>query len=166
MNVVTRVKRRTAISTTPKWRPSEEGYALAREHLRDKTRQALRELEAMHPFDARALRAYILLPDHSVRLAQSREEWAMAMEYGTHRVARTEFDDGGYVSTIFLGTDHNYSFIGAPILFESIANIRGATVGETQRRYRTYDEAIAGHHEMVAEISASAEAIKKLTREP
>ncbi len=51
---------------------------------------------------------------------------------------------GVMVSTVFLGLDHNYTGKGGPILFETM--IFGAgRLDEEQWRYRTWDEAVAGH---------------------
>lgn len=47
------------------------------------------------------------------------------------------------VSTVFLGLDHNYTGKGPPILFETMID-RGDGWDE-QERYRTWDEAVAGH---------------------
>jgi hypothetical protein len=64
------------------------------------------------------------------------------------------------VSTVFLGIDHRFfSEDGPPVLFETMifANPRPdeAFPGELDgmmRRYATWDEAEAGHEEMVAEV--------------
>lgn len=48
------------------------------------------------------------------------------------------------VSTVFLGIDHSFDE-GYPILFETM--IFGGEHDQYQERYRTWDEAVKGHHE-------------------
>ena len=62
------------------------------------------------------------------------------------RVASDEIGESR-ISTIWLGIDHNFGFDGEPILFETMV-FGGALDGE-QWRYRTLDEALAGHNEIV-----------------
>jgi hypothetical protein len=75
---------------------------------------------------------------------------------------RVAFTDLGFgtVSTVFLGIDHRFFFEeGPPILFETML-FANAEPGERfpeeldglMRRYATWDEAEAGHEEMVAEV--------------
>jgi hypothetical protein len=116
---------------------------------------------------------YILNDDHSVTAVQVYNPdgtlnqpalltWGKWFGEGDEkrRVAWTEFEDGSHVSTVFLGLDH--SFIdGPPILFESMTftgQTRKSQVlsGEyheelDQRRYETWDQAVAGHEELVRE---------------
>lgn len=64
------------------------------------------------------------------------------------RVDLTDVDDLT-VSTVFLGYDVGYSEIrgGQPILFETM--IFGPGLSEVADRYATWDEAVAGHAEIV-----------------
>lgn len=61
---------------------------------------------------------------------------------------------GVQVSTVFLGMDYNYSFLGPPIeripiLWETmIFDSRGH--GTRQERYTSYEDAVAGHARAVA----------------
>jgi hypothetical protein len=88
------------------------------------------------------------------------EEWGRWMETGRRQV---DFSDLGYctVSTVFLGVDHRFGE-GPPILFETM--VFGPPEGTTSfpeewdgrmNRYATWDEAAAGHAEMVAELRAA-----------
>ena len=54
------------------------------------------------------------------------------------------------VSTVFLGFDHNWNGKGAPVLFETMCFVEG-DAGDTLpfNRYRTWEEAEAGHAEAV-----------------
>jgi hypothetical protein len=55
-----------------------------------------------------------------------------------------------WVSTIFVGLDHNYSDRGPPNLFETMAFVGDHSVG--QERYATLAEAEEGHARAVAEV--------------
>lgn len=66
------------------------------------------------------------------------------------RVAWTEVGDR-QVSTVFLGLEHGWRD-GKPVLFETM--VRTAGKWDDQRRYCTWDEAVAGHEEKVAELRA------------
>lgn len=80
------------------------------------------------------------------------ETWARWFEAaGTARqVARTEIDEA-YVSTVFLGIDHNFMG-GAPILFETM--IFGGPWDQGQWRYMSRAQAIAAHDQIVACVRA------------
>lgn len=54
------------------------------------------------------------------------------------------------ISTIFLGTDHNYSNSGSPVLFETM--IFGGEFDQHQIRYNSYDRAYSGHLNCVNHI--------------
>jgi hypothetical protein len=59
------------------------------------------------------------------------------------------------VSTVFLGIDHSHGRPGGPILFETMIFGGGVALDGLQRRYRTFDEAEAGHAEIVARVRAA-----------
>lgn len=77
-------------------------------------------------------------------------KWAEWFEthYEERRVGLTE-KRGVYVSTVFLGIDHNFGFAGEPVLFETMVFKKGKEVH--QERYRNWGEAEAGHHRNVAQ---------------
>jgi len=82
-------------------------------------------------------------------------EWARWFEAADRRVDRTEIVPGIYVSTIFLGTDHNWSDVGPPLLFETMCfnDYDEVAIGrDTFGRYATWEEAKAGHASAVAEL--------------
>jgi len=80
----------------------------------------------------------------------------------SRRVDYTEIVAGCFVSTVFLGVDHNFSGDGPPILFETMVfggepteiHYRGVNSGfeDYTRRYATYGEAHKGHWEVVDEV--------------
>ena len=74
--------------------------------------------------------------------------WAAATDGERPRVAKDEIGEV-YVSTVFLGVDHQFSY-GPPLLFETMV-FRGA-MDERQWRYATWDEAEAGHRRVVEAI--------------
>ena len=76
-------------------------------------------------------------------------EWAMWFETADRKVAETELANGLLVSTVFLGADHQFGE-GVPLLFETMVFPGGGNLDEQDcDRYSTWDEAVAGHEEMV-----------------
>jgi hypothetical protein len=85
---------------------------------------------------------------------------------GKRHVAFTEFargDERCSLSTVFLGVDHNFRGVGAPVLFETmIFGANGGSVGadgvdasdEYQERYTSWEAAEAGHAEARAMLEA------------
>lgn len=84
-------------------------------------------------------------------------EWAEWYEGADEqrRVAKTHIDTDEYVSTVFLGLDHNFTGEGPPILFETM--VFGGEFDEEQVRYATWDEAAEGHEQMVARLMRGRE---------
>jgi hypothetical protein len=168
MNVITRVKRRTAISTAPVvpvWRPSAEGYALAEAHRFD-TWLATEHKRPMY---------YRLLPDHSVQPMLGENamiDWAITFEKTTRPLIHTDVE-GWRVSTIFLGFDHSFMG-GTPELFETMVftattvtreifgRTRESHEGVEQHRYATYEQAMLGHAECVGRTQHIVWGINKL----
>jgi len=68
------------------------------------------------------------------------------------RVARDEFP-GCYVSTIFLGIDHQFGD-GPPLLFETM--VFGGSCDEDMDRYATLPEARVGHRRICEKVRAAA----------
>lgn len=97
---------------------------------------------------------YILNPDHTVRVTYDLMEWARFHEDITlRRIGRDKVGDVD-VSTVFLGSDHNYTG-GPPILFETM--VFGGEHDQWCRRWYTYDQAETAHHAVVADIAAGRE---------
>jgi hypothetical protein len=57
------------------------------------------------------------------------------------------------VSTVFLGLDHNYSFEGPPVLWETM--IFGGEHDSYQTRYTSKDDAVKGHEEALRLVRGS-----------
>ena len=69
-------------------------------------------------------------------------------EMNNRRIDRTVFDNGAYVSTVFLGIDHNYDpDSNTPILFETM--IFGGEFSEECTRTSTVEEAKQCHKDAV-----------------
>lgn len=69
---------------------------------------------------------------------------------GAQRVLRqTDARPGVVVSTVFLGTDHNFSGDGPALLWETM--VFGGALDETQERHASRAEPIAAHERLVAE---------------
>ncbi len=63
-------------------------------------------------------------------------------------VQQTQVNEWAWVSTVFLGLDHNYYDDGPPLLFETMCFWGGD--GQEQTRCSTWLQAEAMHREMVA----------------
>ena len=101
---------------------------------------------------------YYVLDGHEPRRVANVLEWARQFEFGRRQVGFTDLTYAT-ISTVFLGVDHGFSSEGPPILFETMvfANPKpGERFPEEldgmMQRYATWDEAEAGHAEMVAEV--------------
>ena len=106
---------------------------------------------------------------------------AMKQDRNYTIVARDDLPDGSYLSTVWLGLDHNYGWGGPPMIFETMrfsgesseaempGPLGGGTIeyhpsmefpdpfgepGETteQLRYTTEEEALAAHHEIMRRL--------------
>jgi hypothetical protein len=99
---------------------------------------------------------YILLEDHSIE-AVDLETWAKWFETADRKVRRTEYTDQAgeriLISTVFLGLDHSFSLDGPPILFKTM--VFGGSLDESQDRYATWDEAVAGHDKWVRKVCST-----------
>lgn len=67
------------------------------------------------------------------------------------RVAREEYPDGSYISTVFLGLDHGWGSL--PLLFETM--VFGGPCDGDQERCTTWKQAEAQHAEVVARVKAA-----------
>lgn len=78
-------------------------------------------------------------------------EWAALMEAVDARVVGRDDVGDAHVSTVLLGLDHNFGD-GPPVIFETMVFGYGDDEGEYQWRYRTKEEALAGHQRVVAAV--------------
>ena len=75
--------------------------------------------------------------------------WASSFGRGDRHVASTRLP-WCWISTVFLGIDHNFLLSGPPVLFETMSFWPG-DYQPHQYRYCTWDEAEAGHAVVVAD---------------
>src|SRR3990167_5954569 len=77
--------------------------------------------------------------------------WAKWFEKARHDrvVARTNVVPGSDVSTVFLGLDHQWGD-GPPLIFETM--VFGGPLDQETERYSTWEEAEAGHAQMVERV--------------
>lgn len=88
--------------------------------------------------------------------------WANFFEsFENRKVAQETLEDGTFVSTVFLGLDHNFSDNGPPLIFETMVfspEEKKVQFGDKERifhedleqsRYSTWEEAMNGHRETV-----------------
>jgi hypothetical protein len=89
--------------------------------------------------------------DHVVHPVDTMEEWSAHYDDECRVVAQTG-NDSIWVSTVFLGINHNFGFgkDTRPILFETM--VFGGKMDDYQYRYYTYDEALAGHNMVCEEL--------------
>mgnify|MGYP001603975392 FL=1 len=79
------------------------------------------------------------------------------------RVAETTLADGTWVSTVWLGLNHNWA-AGPPLIFETMAFESGEHLNELETaRYATEAQAIAGHARIVRRWKAKV--ARRLVRE-
>lgn len=89
---------------------------------------------------------HYVLDGHKTILCPDPMMWAKWYETAERRVEHTTITEDIYVSTVFLGLNHNYGS-GPPLLFETMV-FGGARDGDCSR-YSTWDEAERGHQEVV-----------------
>lgn len=79
--------------------------------------------------------------------------WALQFN-STERTIRQHFvGRKTFVSTVFLGLNHNFYDSGPPLLFESM--VFGGKLTDTQLRYPTTAAAIVGHYGLVIDAIAA-----------
>lgn len=93
---------------------------------------------------------YYILEGHITKPVGDLIEWANWFETANRHVA-DEIIDGVRVSTVFLGIDHSFCE-GRPLLFETMAFKVGSWSELVAERYSTWEEAEAGHKEIVARV--------------
>jgi hypothetical protein len=82
----------------------------------------------------------------------TRKQWAKLFHDRSYQQLAYDEVDGYAVSTVWLGFDHGHGYSEWPLLFETMV-FGGERGREEQRRYETEAEALAGHAELLAEVS-------------
>ncbi len=77
-------------------------------------------------------------------------EWAKLCEDPTYRrIEKTTLSNGKWISTVWLGLNHNYGR-GKPLIFETMVFLNKEDFGEIDmERYSTLKEAQRGHKRMI-----------------
>jgi hypothetical protein len=86
--------------------------------------------------------------NHTPVKCQSFEEFFAFVETD-HHVAETEVAEGVRISTVFLHAPPGLGILDKPHFFETM--VFGGPLDRCQARYRTWDEAAAGHERLCAE---------------
>jgi hypothetical protein len=94
---------------------------------------------------------YVINEDHEIRPARDIVEADECLKNPYLRQVGEDHIGHHWVSTVFLCLDHNYTGEGPPVLFETLVQGLGNS-GGVIRRYRTWDEAAAGHQEVLEEL--------------
>lgn len=92
--------------------------------------------------------------DHNLVPTQDPIVWGRFFEdFNKRKVAYDELKKVR-ISTVFLGTDHNFGAYGPPLVFETMVfpmnDKRRPFRALDMDRYATWSEAVAGHADMVA----------------
>ena len=100
---------------------------------------------------------YILNRNHEPIPTDDFEVFGAWFENGANRVVKQENVGPYFVSTVFLGNDHNFHLSGPPVLFETMvfdneSREESAEDFNYQRRCCTWKEAEAMHAEAVKEV--------------
>lgn len=93
---------------------------------------------------------YKLNPDKTFEPCSMKECNDQLMEMIDNNTKNIGLDNinGKYVSTVWLGIDHQYEYNRPPLLFETM--VFGKTKSELYcKRYQTYKEALEGHKKAI-----------------
>lgn len=83
-------------------------------------------------------------------------KWGRLLEDDEYkRVALTQIDQESYISTVWLGFNHNFMRFGPPIIFESM--VFGGPFDGYQNRYTTENFAREGHKEAAKNLKSNKE---------
>lgn len=99
---------------------------------------------------------------NEVRRADDLMEWARWFEAGGRTLARDEVR-GVVISTVFLGIDHRFRFVGPPVLWETMCFTSAggspddAVWDDFQMRHTGREDALNAHRALVAHITAGGD---------
>ena len=95
---------------------------------------------------------YYTLKDKKSVPTFNKHEWSNWFEKADRIVAKDTVENSR-ISTVFLGLDHSFGE-GPPLLFETL--VFDGPLADEMERYRTWEEAEAGHIKMVERVKAEA----------
>lgn len=90
----------------------------------------------------------------------SPDQWhALIEDYGTprrppYKMVAVDIVNDSRISTVWLGLDHGFGS-RSPLIFETM--VFGGPLNQEMKRYRTLQEAVAGHEEMVERVKKAYE---------
>ena len=100
------------------------------------------------------LRHFILDDDRRV-VEATKDQWINFYGHPNRVVAKTYFECGAEVSTVFLGLNHRYRDDGPPLVFETMVFEMDADGSSDEMwRYSSWDDAVAGHDATVVRVKA------------
>lgn len=91
---------------------------------------------------------YYILKDKTPVAVTDVIEWGKWFEAANRVVKQTTLPDGTFISTVFLGLNHNYSG-GQPLLFETMIFNSNENREDYQERYTTWEQAEEGHQKAI-----------------
>jgi len=94
--------------------------------------------------------------DADLREVPCNNLWAWAYWFEKHhkdRIVAQEYVGEHWISTVFLGLDHNYAMEGPPLLYETMV-FYATGEDDLVKRYATWTEAEKGHRQTVLQIGA------------
>lgn len=102
---------------------------------------------------------HYILDGHTPVPVRELMKWATWYQTADRHVADTRI---GHIriSTVFLSIDHGFDDRQAPILFETMV-FGGGELNETMFRYATWDEAAAGHQDVVECVQAMVDRLQR-----
>jgi hypothetical protein len=100
---------------------------------------------------------YILNTNGEPVLATDLLVWATWMEMAERHVAQDWIEDM-HVSTVFLGIDHDFTFQGPPVLWETM--IFGGPLDGYMERYTSREAAIQGHANAITLLKMELEMMR------
>ena len=107
--------------------------------------------------------AYILDDDGNPKPEPDTIKWAMWFEKGQNRIVGHDHIGDVLISTVFLGLDHRFPGMeGPPILWETMI-FRGEH-DQWMSRYRSREDALAGHKAAVEMVKGSQADLEELER--
>jgi hypothetical protein len=80
-------------------------------------------------------------------------QWAAYTETVDRVVKQETLPNDYWVSTVWLGLDHNHSMEGPPLIFETMVTNPAGEWEDYQERYSTEEEAMEGHKRAVRRFS-------------
>lgn len=107
---------------------------------------------------------WYVLEGHKPKRAKDALAWERwQADHSPDRRVALDYVEGVMVSTVFLGLDHRMPGDRKPVLFETLVRGEGSPLDQECERYSTWEEAEAGHREMVQRM---VEAMRAANEEP